>query len=219
MKETLHKRNNQKSIDIDYLLYKPNSYEQNPQYSYPLIVFLHGGSIEENEFETLKEKGINQYITDGNELESLVVSPLHYDPDKFWSEQTILAIIEEIVETHRVDANRINLMGISRGGYAVWRLAIQYSNSWASCVVAGGACAPFVYAFKFPKLPIWAFHGRKDEIVPISVTESMVNQLKSLGSPIKFTVVPDGGHDSTCWDEAFLNPSVYDWVLRQVLPK
>lgn len=110
-------------------------------------------------------------------------------------------------------------MGISRGGYAVWRLAIQYSNSWASCVVAGGACAPFVYAFKFPKLPIWAFHGGKDEIVPISVTESMVNQLKSLGSPIKFTVVPDGGHDSTCWDEAFLNPSVYDWVLRQVLPK
>jgi predicted peptidase len=86
MKETLHKRNNQKSIDIDYLLYKPNSYEQNPQNSCPLIVFLHGGSIEENEFETLKEKGINQYITDGNELESLVVSPLHYDPDKFWSE-------------------------------------------------------------------------------------------------------------------------------------
>jgi len=72
--------------DRPYLLYKPNSYEQNPQNSCPLIVFLHGGSIEENEFETLKEKGINQYITDGNELESLVVSPLHYDPDKFWSE-------------------------------------------------------------------------------------------------------------------------------------
>lgn len=184
-----------------------------------MIVFLHGGSIEDNEFEALKEKGINQYIKDGNELESIVVSPLHYDPDKFWSEQTVLAIIEEIVETHRVDANRINLMGISRGGYAVWRLAIQYSNSWASCVVAGGACAPFVYAFKFPKLPIWAFHGGKDEIVPISVTESMVNQLKSLGSPIKFTVVPEGGHDSTCWDEAFLNLSVYNWVLRQILPK
>ena len=97
----------QKSIDIDYLLYKPNSYEQNPQNSYPLIVFLHGGSIEDNEFEALKEKGINQYIKDGNELESIVVSPLHYDPDKFWSEQTVLAIIEEIVETHRVDANRI----------------------------------------------------------------------------------------------------------------
>ena len=48
MKETLHKRNKQKSIDIDYLLYKPNSYEQNSQNSYPLIVFLHGGSIEDN---------------------------------------------------------------------------------------------------------------------------------------------------------------------------
>ena len=83
MRETLHKRNKQKFIDIDYLLYKPNSYEQNPQNSYPLIVFLHGGSIEDNEFEALKEKGINQYIKDGNELESIVVSPLHYDPDKF----------------------------------------------------------------------------------------------------------------------------------------
>ena len=57
MKEVICKRDEQNSIDIDYLIYKPESYEKNSEEQYPLIVFLHGGSVEENAFETLKEKG------------------------------------------------------------------------------------------------------------------------------------------------------------------
>jgi hypothetical protein len=35
-----------------------------------------------------------------NELESFLICQLHPDPDKFWNEQTILAIIEEIIKTN-----------------------------------------------------------------------------------------------------------------------
>ena len=215
MKEIICKRDEHNSIDIDYLIYKPDSYEKNSEDRYPLIVFLHGGSVEENAFETLKEKGVNQYLADGNELESVVVCPLHHYPEKFWNEQTVMSIIKSAISSYRIDVHKINLMGVSRGGYAAWRLAIEHPDFWSSCVVAGGAGAPFVYAFRIPTLPVWAFHGAKDEIVPISVTENMVKQLKSLGSHVKFTVVPEGGHDSICWDEAFLDPSVYEWILQQ----
>ena len=215
MKEIICKRDKHSAIDIDYLVYKPDSYEKNTEDRYPLIVFLHGGSVEENAFDALKEIGINQYLADGNQLESIVLSPLHHYPEKFWNELTVMSIIKSAISSYRIDVHQINLMGMSRGGYAAWRLAIEYPDFWSSCVVAGGASAPFVYAFRIPTLPVWAFHGAKDEIVPISVTENMVKQLKSLGSNVKFTIVPEGGHDSICWDEVFLDPSVYEWILQQ----
>ena len=166
MKEIICKRDEQNSIDIDYLIYKPDSYEKNSEEQYPLIVFLHGGSVEENAFETLKEKGVNQYLASGNELESVVICPLHHYPEKFWNEQTVMSIIKSAISSNRIDVHQINIMGVSRGGYAAWRLAIEHPDFWSSCVVAGGASAPFVYAFRIPTLPVWAFHGAKDEIVP-----------------------------------------------------
>ena len=62
MKEIIFKRDEQKSIDIDYLVYKLDSYERNIEDWYPLIVFLHRGSFEENVSDYLKEFRINQYF-------------------------------------------------------------------------------------------------------------------------------------------------------------
>lgn len=116
MKRIICKRDKHNAIDIDYLVYKPDSYEKNTEYRYPLIVFLHGGSVEENAFDALKEIGINQYLADGNQLESIIVSPLHHYPEKFWNELTVMSIIKSAISSYRIDVHKINLMGMSRGG-------------------------------------------------------------------------------------------------------
>jgi predicted peptidase len=62
-------------------------------------------------------------------------------------------------------------------------------------------------------LPIWVFHGAKDDIVPPEISENMVQALKDLGSPVKFTLYPEAGHDS--WTEAYDSAELWDWLAKQ----
>lgn len=60
-------------------------------------------------------------------------------------------------------------------------------------------------------VPIWTFHGAKDDIVPIEDSEKMVKALKICGGYVRFTIYPEAGHDS--WTQTYGNPQLYDWFL------
>ena len=109
------KRDEKNSIDINYLINKPDSYEKNTEDRHPLIVFLHGGCVEENAFDALKEIRINQYLADGNQLESFLVSPLHHYPEKFCNKLIMMSIIKSTISSYRIDVHKINLMGDEQG--------------------------------------------------------------------------------------------------------
>ena len=60
---------------------------------------------------------------------------------------------------------------------------------------------------------IWAFHGAKDSVVPLSESERMVRSLKKMGcQDVKLTVYPEANHDS--WTTTYDNPELYDWFLK-----
>ena len=65
-------------------------------------------------------------------------------------------------------------------------------------------------------MPTWVFHGAKDEVVPFVFSEKMVEALKKVNAPVKFTVYPDAGHDA--WTATYNNPDLYDWMLAQKRP-
>ncbi|MFN6464809.1 MAG: prolyl oligopeptidase family serine peptidase [Nostoc sp. DedVER02] len=61
-------------------------------------------------------------------------------------------------------------------------------------------------------LPVWAFHGAKDNVVPLSESEIMVSALKAHDGNVKFTVYPEAEHDS--WTQTYNNPEFYEWFLQ-----
>lgn len=61
-------------------------------------------------------------------------------------------------------------------------------------------------------MPIWVFHGAKDQAVPVKLSEDMVNALRKVGNEVKFTVYPEAEHDS--WTETYNNPELYTWFLK-----
>ena len=65
-------------------------------------------------------------------------------------------------------------------------------------------------------VPIWVFHGAKDEVVPLKESEILVEELRKVGGNVKFTVYPEADHDS--WTETYANPKLYEWLLEQSLP-
>jgi len=61
-------------------------------------------------------------------------------------------------------------------------------------------------------LPIWAFHGGKDNVVALSRSEAMVDAIRQAGGKkVKLTVYPKAGHNS--WKKTYDNPKIYKWLL------
>ena len=122
------------------------------------------------------------------------------------------ALLNEITENYNIDENRIYVTGLSMGGFGTWALAEKYPHRFAAIApVCGGGDPAAVPTFSH--LPVWVFHGAKDNVVPIDRSEAMVNELKKNGADVQFTVYPEAGHDS--WTETYDNPALYEWFLKQ----
>jgi dipeptidyl aminopeptidase/acylaminoacyl peptidase len=66
-------------------------------------------------------------------------------------------------------------------------------------------------------VPVWAFHGAKDDVVPLRGSEMLVDALQGCGGDVRLTVYPEAGHDS--WTETYDNPELYQWFLSHRRPE
>ena len=203
-----------KAIELDYFLYLPKEYGQEPTNRWPLILFLHGAGERGRDIEMLKKHAIPRQLAAGQELPFIVVAP-QCPPDAWWDPQTLSALLDEIEASYAVDKDRVYLTGISMGGFGTWALAAATPKCFAAIVpICGGGEPISTRAIK--DVPTWVFHGAKDDIVPLRRSKEMVEALKARGGNVKFTIYPEAMHDS--WTETYENPALYEWLLSHRRP-
>jgi predicted peptidase len=207
----------QKKVALEYLLYTPKGYQES-KHEWPLVLFLHGMGERGTDLELLKLEGIPKVIEEGEDFPFLVVSP-QCPEDTVWVDEldALYALLENIIEEHQVDRSWIYLTGLSMGGYGTWHLAAAHPSKFAAIAPICGGTIPFV---GFPErvnilkdVPVWAFHGEKDEVVPLQASQELVDVLKANQGNVKFTIYPDADHDA--WTETYENPKLYEWLLNQ----
>jgi predicted peptidase len=203
---------NQKKT-VRYYLYEAENTHSSPTAKFPLLVFLHGGGESGDNLEMVKTHGIPKLIAEGKTFPFYVLAPLNEGEKKFWDDVLIMNLIDSIIKIYPIDNSRIYLTGMSRGGYGAWRLALNNPGRFAALAVVCGASAPYEYARWITDIPIWVFHGAKDQSISISVSERMVEALKLAGAEVSFTIYPETGHDA--WTETYANPGLYEWFLKQ----
>ena len=196
-------------VEMKYLLYLPKDYDQKE--SWPLLLFLHGAGERGDNLELVKKHGPPKLIEAGQDFPFIVVSP-QCPRDRRWEPFELAALLDEIVEKHKVDQDRIYVTGLSMGGFGTWSLAAYQPKRFAALVPICGGGEPIV-AKLFAPIPAWVFHGAKDFVVPVERSEKMVEAMKQAGGNVKFTVYPEAGHDS--WTETYANPELYEWLLQQ----
>ena len=130
--------------------------------------------------------------------------------------EALNALLDEIVSKYAVDEDRIYLTGLSMGGFGTWSLATAYPERFAALAPICGRGNP-EKAHVLKDIPVWVFHGAKDETVPPENSQQMVNALKECGADVQYTIYPDAGHDS--WTETYNNPKLYEWFLEHKLKK
>ncbi|KZF22872.1 alpha/beta-hydrolase [Xylona heveae TC161] len=130
-----------------------------------------------------------------------------------WNNQVLSSLLDEIVQSYRVDVDRVHVTGFSMGGYGTWKLAMQTPERFASLVpVCGGGDSLRVKNIRH--VPQWVHHGDLDDIIPVRQSQEMVKALQKAGAPdVRFTRHPDATHDS--WTNAYNNVELFKWMLAQ----
>ncbi|PYZ99228.1 phospholipase [Alteribacter lacisalsi] len=167
-------------------------------------------------FDDMKVYGMPKVAAE-RDIPAVVVSPVCPETTTWIEELDALhSLIIHAVREYRVDPECIYLTGLSMGGFGTWHLAEKYPYLFAAAApICGGALHEFGFLDRIHRiahLPVWTFHGAKDDVVPIERTQILVDRLRQEGGNVEFTVYPEADHDS--WTETYDDPRLMDWLFR-----
>ena len=199
------------NITVNYLLYLPQDYVKDTSRLWPVLIFLHGSGEAGNDLQKVKVHGPPKLIEQGKQFPFIVVSPQARE-NEGWEPQVIIRLIKGIQSKYKVDNEKIYLTGLSMGGFGTWNIASKFPSMFAAIApVCGGGDTTGV--MKLKHVPVWCFHGAKDNIVDPEQSYRMVRALKKYNPDVKLTIYPDANHDS--WSQTYDNDSLYTWMLQQ----
>ena len=162
--------------------------------------------------ELVRKHGPPKLIAEGKPFPCIVVSP-QCPAGQWWDPGDLKALLDQVEHDYAIDFSRIYVTGLSMGGFGTWTLGIAYPDMIAALAPVCGWGEPFA-AFRLKDMPIWAFHGAKDPIVPLSKGQEMIDAVKRAGGSPRFTIYPEAEHDS--WTETYNNPELYDWLFQRI---
>lgn len=181
---------------------------------YPLVVFLHGKGlsvITPKEPWLAKTFSMEKYY---QKRPCFVIAP--QNPDQLgWHGETgekLVMLIRGLMTALPVDPKRIYLTGYSMGGVGTFHLLAQEAELFAAGIpVAGGGDPASVVQFK--DTPVWVFHGAKDPLAPVEMSQVMVKALKEAGGDVKYTEIPEGDHKIA--PAVYVDEKVHEWLFAQ----
>jgi predicted peptidase len=193
----------------------------------PLIVYLHGGGgAGRDNLKQISGGNTNgTHVWTGPEIQrrhpAFVVAPQLPD-DEQWAAPAldrlapysalVIELLASLAKEFRIDPDRIYLTGQSRGGRGTWDIISKRPELFAAAVpLCGDGDSSRVRAARH--LPIWAFHGAKDETIPVAGSRELVAALRAAGSTVRYTEYPDVGHN--VWTVAYLERELPDWLFQQ----
>jgi len=200
-----------KTVSLRYLLYLPKGYGEKKEQKWPLLLFLHGAGERGTDINLVKKHGPSKLIEQGRDFPFIIVSP-QCPANAWWTEMTdsLAPLLDEVQSKYAVDPDRVYLTGLSMGGFGTWTLACRYPERFAAIApICGGG--EWYLTYRLKNVPVWAFHGAKDPVVPLRESTEMIEALKRTGGDAQLTVYPEAEHDS--WTETYNNPKLYDWFL------
>ena len=199
--------------DGHLLLYLPAGFDARGATRYPLLIFLHGSGEGGNDLEKLRTHGPPKLVADKSDFPFIVASPQSilgsyggFDP------AMLNAMLDELLARLPIDPERVYLTGLSMGGIWSYGWASLHPERFAAIVPISGAWDP-VDACRLKGVPVRAYHGALDTVVPLGDEQAMIDAIRACGGDAQLTIYAESGHDA--WTQTYENPQLYEWLLSQ----
>ena len=199
-------------VRLPYLLFLPAAYSGDEKVRWPLIVYLHGGSLRGGDIERLRTFGLPHKLESDPGFPFVVVSP-HCPEGEIWTDaDAISALLDRVKQDCRIDPARVYITGHSMGGRGALYFAYRMPARFAA-VLALSPYAPITaWADKLAQTPLWVFHGTADTAAPISDTRELLERAEKSGGHPRFTALE--GRDHFILD-VYDRPEIYEWLAQQ----
>lgn len=206
-----------------YVEMLPPGYDQNPNQSWPVIIFMHGigerggGSLREI-LDIARNFGPSHRAYNGRPFPAIILVP-QCPGNEDWSYSGASAtklnqLLDVVIAKRRVDTQRIYVTGLSLGGGAAWSLAADYAPRVAAVVPVCAAQASSnsrAQALMTNNVAVWAFHAVNDNVVGAGNTDSWFASFASiLGSSSAINTYPGTANTFTAHHRPDLR--AFEWT-------
>ena len=194
---------------IHYLVRLPEDFRENTQY--PTLFCLHGAGSRGTNINLVMENPFFYLTKDKKYFPFVIIAPQCHTDTWFDMWETLKEFALYVKTLTFVDADRVYGMGASMGGYGTWQMAMSMPSYYAAIVaICGGGM--YWNAHRIKNLPVWAFHGAKDQTVFVEESVKMTDAINAWGGNAKLTIYPENTHDA--WTDTYSNDEVYKWLLE-----
>lgn len=187
---------------------------------YPLVIWLHGAGQSGSDNEAQMGGATKPFTDEANQEERpcFVLAPQCPDRAIGFRNQVaanLMTLIRSLTDALPIDESRIYLTGSSMGGSGSWYLGTEHPGVFAAIVpLCGGGDPSGASALK--ETPLWAFHGDKDEDVPLERSTTMIEAIKAAGgTKAQITILEGEGHLIT--SVVYVKPELHEWIFAQKL--
>ncbi len=221
--------------EIPYRILYPAGFD--PSKKYPLVLFLHGAGERGNDNRAQLVHGSSLFLEKQSQFPAIVILP-QCPKDRYWSSvkidrsqpkykfeydykstketpelSAVMALLKDLSRKHKIDRNRIYVMGLSMGGMGTFEAITRHPRVFAAAIPICGGGDPSLAGNFAKKVPLWVFHGAEDAVVHADYSREMVKATESAGGKVKYTEYPGVNHNS--WDNAFAEPELLPWLFSQ----
>ena len=213
-----------KSNGVSYALYTPSTVKNSEKI--PLIIWLHGSGSRGIPKKNFKKTGLIGIIRDWNleNFNAYILSPhISKETTSSWGSRNIkekvYVILEEILNTKKIDTNKIILSGHSMGGIGVYDLANGKSDLFSAFVVMSGYNTKTDLT-QYNKIPIKGYVGLPETGEDNSSYKHMINSfVKNFGQEnLTIFETTHGKIPKTAFTQDLNNDNrsdLIEWMLNQ----
>jgi predicted peptidase len=219
---------------LPYRLFVPADYDEINKV--PLVLYLHssGGRGDNNKAQV--EFGASRLVAPSTQaIESCFVLAPQCRVDRQWvntkfrntpfknynqdkipesdSMKMVIEVLDMIIGKYNIDPARIYVCGSSMGASGTWDIITRHPDHFAAAYTCSGVSDP-QKAHMLAKLPVWAFHGEKDQVSDVNNTRNMVREVKRYNPDCRYTEYPGAGHGISRM--VYEEQELFPWLFSQV---